>query len=170
MNKNLEYYLNLPYTIEVKPIHDEMGGGYMATLPELGKFAIIGDGETIQEAIGDLTASKERVFSGFIEEGINIPEPRNTEDYSGKFFVRVPRSLHRDLSKNAKDEGVSLNQYVSYLLSTAFERSYIIAEMKEHFHCLTQQIKSFSYEIAYATQTTPQRQVRYSLGEYEKAA
>ncbi|NLB61234.1 MAG: toxin-antitoxin system HicB family antitoxin [Clostridiales bacterium] len=39
------------------------------------------------------------------------------EAYSGKFLVRMPRSLHKELSENAKLEGVSLNQYAIYKLS-----------------------------------------------------
>jgi hypothetical protein len=38
-------------------------------------------------------------------------EPRETEDYSGQFVVRVPRSLHRDLVQAAEREEVSLNQF-----------------------------------------------------------
>ena len=30
MEKNLEYYLNLPYRVEVRPISDEEGGGFIA--------------------------------------------------------------------------------------------------------------------------------------------
>ena len=37
--------------------------------------------------------------------------------YSGKFLVRVPRSLHARLARLAKAEGVSLNQYVAHRLS-----------------------------------------------------
>ena len=41
------------------------------------------------------------------------------EDYSGKFVVRVPRSLHRDLVETAEQEGVSLNQYINVVLARA---------------------------------------------------
>jgi hypothetical protein len=36
---------------------------------------------------------------------------------SGKFVVRVNPTLHRDLVKEAKAEGVSLNQYCMYILA-----------------------------------------------------
>jgi len=36
---------------------------------------------------------------------------------NGKISLRLPRSLHRDLVKSAKDEGVSLNQFILYKLS-----------------------------------------------------
>ena len=39
-----------------------------------------------------------------------IAEP--VEKYSGKFIVRVPKSLHSRLARDASKQGVSLNQYV----------------------------------------------------------
>lgn len=38
-------------------------------------------------------------------------------DYSGKLNIRIPRSLHRRLSLEAKADGVSLNQYILYKLA-----------------------------------------------------
>ena len=39
------------------------------------------------------------------------------EGYSGRLSVRIPRSLHKQLSELAGIEGVSLNQYVLYKLA-----------------------------------------------------
>ena len=36
-----------------------------------------------------------------LEDGQIVPEPKPAEDYSGKFVVRVPKSLHRDLVETA---------------------------------------------------------------------
>lgn len=52
------------------------------------------------------------------EDGCEIPLPRNAAEYSGRFVVRVPRDLHRQLVRSADDQGVSLNQYVVCLLSS----------------------------------------------------
>jgi hypothetical protein len=57
-----------------------------------------------------------------LEDGDPIPEPRPLEDYSGKFVVRVPRSLHRDLVETASREGVSLNQYINVTLARSVGR------------------------------------------------
>ena len=51
------------------------------------------------------------------DQGLEIPTPSCREAYSGKFNVRLPRSLHRFLAESAEREGVSLNQYVLMLLS-----------------------------------------------------
>jgi hypothetical protein len=38
---------------------------------------------------------------------------------SGKVLLRMPRRLHAQLAQSAKQEDVSLNQYIVYLLSSA---------------------------------------------------
>jgi len=58
-------------------------------------------------------------------EAIARIEVRNDSDYktkeemeyNGKILVRVPKSLHRDLLAQAKNEGVSLNQFIVYKLA-----------------------------------------------------
>ena len=45
----------------------------------------------------------------------SLPEPdvrSSREEYSGKFVVRIPKSLHAALAAEAEGEGVSLNQLV----------------------------------------------------------
>ncbi len=41
------------------------------------------------------------------------------ETFSGRFIVRLPKSLHRTLVKQSRYEGVSLNQYVTSALAFA---------------------------------------------------
>ncbi len=49
---------------------------------------------------------------------ITLNELKNElEEYSGKLNLRIPRSLHRALKKEAEAEGVSLNQFMLYKLS-----------------------------------------------------
>lgn len=41
---------------------------------------------------------------------------------SGNIKLRLPRSLHEALKINAEKEGVSMNQYCLYLLSTQLSK------------------------------------------------
>ena len=52
--------------------------------------------------------------------GKAVPQPHEVQPlqaYSGKFLVRVPRSVHARLARSASAEGVSLNQYVAGVLA-----------------------------------------------------
>lgn len=58
-----------------------------------------------------------------LQDGMPVPEPvPEAADFSGRFNVRIPRSLHRELVRRAEEEDVSLNQIVTYLLSTCIGR------------------------------------------------
>ena len=49
--------------------------------------------------------------------GEEVPEPIATRNYSGKFMVRVPPEIHRQLAVQAAESGVSLNRIASVKLS-----------------------------------------------------
>ena len=46
-----------------------------------------------------------------------IPEPIASKHFSGKFMVRVPSEVHRQLAIQAAESGVSLNRIASSKLS-----------------------------------------------------
>ncbi len=119
MKKSLKYYLDLDYPIEIRKVDEKEGGGYTATIPQLGKYAFVGDGDTIEEAIESLNNIKEYLLEKYLEEGIPVPEPQSDEEkeYSGKFLLRVPKDLHRFLAQEAKKNDTTLNQYCTYILT-----------------------------------------------------
>lgn len=51
------------------------------------------------------------------DNGESIPEPIACRRYSGKFMVRVPPEVHRNLAIKAAEFGVSLNRLASSKLS-----------------------------------------------------
>lgn len=119
--KNLDYYLSLPYKIMLYPAEE---GGFVVEIPELP--GCISQGETREEALAMIEDAKIAWLQVAMESGHEIPEPvQKDENFSGKFVLRIPKSLHRDLVKRAKDENASLNQLVTYLLSTAVSKSSI---------------------------------------------
>ncbi len=71
------------------------------------------DGETIEEAIANGEDAKRGWIAAMREAGRPIPPPsvEAVENYSGKWQLRAPKSLHRRLAERAKHEGVSLNTW-----------------------------------------------------------
>ena len=49
--------------------------------------------------------------------GEDVPQAISTKQYSGKFMVRVPPEVHRQLALQAAESGVSLNRVASSKLS-----------------------------------------------------
>ena len=113
-----EDYMALPYTIEITPSRDDDGiEGYVAQVKELP--GCVSQGATIEEAAASVRDAMEGWLSIALEDHREIPEPRADDSYSGRFLLRIPRSLHAELARQAEEEGTSLNQYVATLLAGA---------------------------------------------------
>jgi predicted RNase H-like HicB family nuclease len=108
----LDHYLSLAYPLSVTPDPD---GGYVIEFPDLPGCM------TQVESLAEIGTAADEIQSLWIETeydlGRDIPAPSRPPEYSGKFNVRLPRSLHRSLVEAAEQEGVSLNQYVVALLA-----------------------------------------------------
>jgi predicted RNase H-like HicB family nuclease len=113
--KDLNYYLDLPYNLIVQHVNDEDGERYLSRVLEFD--GCHSHGNTRQEALDNLREAMEGYIEVKLEYGDPIPEPVSVEAYSGKFLVRVPKTLHQRLAMEADREGVSLNQYALYKLA-----------------------------------------------------
>jgi predicted HicB family RNase H-like nuclease len=72
---------------------------WLASSPET---ALEGIRRVVAQVVADLEAS-----------GEPVPEPIAIRQYSGKFMVRIPPEVHRQLALEAAESGVSLNRIVS---------------------------------------------------------
>jgi len=110
--KSLDEYLALQYPFQVLADPD---GGYVVVFPDLP--GCMTQAETMDEIPVMAEDARRAWMSVAHEDGDDIPLPSYPEDYSGKFNVRLPKSLHRRLAAGAERQGVSLNQYVLDLLA-----------------------------------------------------
>lgn len=108
-------YMKLPYTKLIQEINDESGHYFYGKILELDGCQSTGD--TIEELYESLNEAMEGYIEIKIEKGLPIPEPDQTDSYSGKFVIRLPKTLHKRLAIEAEREGVSLNQYAVYKLA-----------------------------------------------------
>lgn len=72
------------------------------------------DPESALQGIRQLVAD---VVIDLKQNGEPVPEPLASKKYSGRFIVRVPPDLHRQLAREAAEAGVSLNRLASEKLS-----------------------------------------------------
>lgn len=113
--KELREYMKLPYTRLVQEMNDESGHYFYGRILELDGCQSTGD--TLDELYESLNEAMEGWLEVKLENNLPIPKPEKKEDYSGKFVVRVPKSLHQRLAIEAEQEGVSLNQLALYKLA-----------------------------------------------------
>ncbi len=101
------------YTYRVTWSEDDMEYvGLCAEFPSLSwlagtpEAALKGARKMVAEVVQDMRANKEVV-----------PEPIACRRYSGKFMVRIPPDVHRNLAIQSAESRVSLNRIVSSKLS-----------------------------------------------------
>lgn len=74
-------------------------------------------GDTREEAISEFQIVLEMAIESYTDDNLELPKPNISVSHSGQFRLRIPKSLHRNLSEAARKENVSLNTYVISLLS-----------------------------------------------------
>ena len=111
VRSELEKYLAMAYPINIVADED---GGYVVSYPDLPGCI------TQVDTLDEMPSMAREIFELWVESelevGHDIPPPTYPEEYSGKFNLRLPKSLHRRLAESAERDGVSLNQYVVSLL------------------------------------------------------
>jgi predicted HicB family RNase H-like nuclease len=86
--------------------------GLCAEFPSLSWLA-----RTPEAALKGIRKIVAQVVRDMRQRGESVPEPLASRRYSGKFMVRVPPDVHRDLAIQAAEAGVSLNRLASSKLS-----------------------------------------------------
>jgi predicted HicB family RNase H-like nuclease len=74
----------------------------LSWLEPLPEEALKGIRQVVAQAVADLEAGEE-----------TAPEPIAIKKYSGKFMVRIPPELHRQLALEAAESRISLNRLAS---------------------------------------------------------
>jgi predicted RNase H-like HicB family nuclease len=146
--KALNDYINLDYPIT---IYRAPEGGYVAEIEDLP--GCISEGETSDEALERVENARQAWIEVAYEDGQEIPLPRNDQEYSGKFIVRIPRYLHRRLAELSTREGVSLNQMVEVILSAGISthsQNTEIMEIKSKLERIENQLSSQDQKISVA--------------------
>ena len=112
---DIKDYMKLPYTRLVQEMNDETGHYFYGRVLELDGCQTTAD--TLTELYENLNDIMESYLEIKFENNMPIPIPETANKYSGKFVVRIPKTLHQRLAIEADIEGVSLNQLALYKLA-----------------------------------------------------
>ncbi|EPC4027963.1 toxin-antitoxin system HicB family antitoxin [Aeromonas salmonicida] len=107
------------YTISVRMESVEGEKMYVAKIQELPDVIEYADTpEYARELALDTIATMYEICQ---EKGIHFPSPNDVQipEASGRFTLRLPKSVHAAAIQRAQLEGISLNQYMSNSISSA---------------------------------------------------
>lgn len=105
--KNDHYTYRVTWSVE-----DNEYVGLCAEFPSLSWLS-----PTPETALKGIRKTVEEVIRDMIANGEEAPQPIASKRFSGKFVVRVPPEVHRNLAIQAAESGVSINRLVSSRLS-----------------------------------------------------
>jgi antitoxin HicB len=114
---SVEQYASLPYHLLLVRDNDEKGRPWTASVEELP--GCTSRGSTSEEALSGIREAMTGWITAALQEGREIPEPKSATSHSGRLLLRMPRTLHADLTRASEREGVSLNQFITDVLASA---------------------------------------------------
>jgi antitoxin HicB len=114
---SVDDYAGLPYHLTVVRDGEDKAKPWTASVEELA--GCTGRGRTPEEALNAARAAMTAWIELALEEGREVPEPRSATSHSGRLLLRMPRTLHAELTRASEREGVSLNQFITDVLAAA---------------------------------------------------
>lgn len=117
-------------------------GGYVIEFPDLPGCM------TQVETLDEVGAMAEEIRTLWLETAFeldnDIPLPSYPEEYSGRFVLRMPKSLHRTLAQAAERDEVSLNAYACQLLAVNYALAQVehrMDDMEDHLKVIQEQLR-----------------------------
>lgn len=122
--------------------------GWIAICPEFPGLSAFGN--TREESLAQLDVALELAIDTYEEEGWPLPEPEALPESrlpSGEFRVRLPRSLHANLNRQAKFDGVSQNSLVISYISAGLALDGFGKEIERRVSLLVNRVGSMESQI-----------------------
>jgi predicted HicB family RNase H-like nuclease len=99
----------------------EEDGCYIGSCPGVIYGGVHGDDES--KVYAELCQVVQEALELYKTDGKKLPPATAGKSYSGRFVLRIDKSLHKELAIRALQTGESINSYCQKLLSSALHRS-----------------------------------------------
>ena len=116
-NKDLNYYLNLPWTYTIETTKETGELLYIVHVNELPGIAT--DAPTLNEAMKLIKEAMTGAFELYMKNGEEIPEPIDEDEFKGNIAYRTNSRRHYLLVKEAKRRNESLSHILDQCVDLA---------------------------------------------------
>jgi antitoxin HicB len=117
--KNLDYYLNLPYSYIIE--WSEVDNCFLGSIVELERYMTCG--QTREEVLSNLKEALASYVTTSLENNMEIPEPLKIKDFKGNITYRTSKERHYQLAKQAKLYGKSINVLIDEAIGEKLKAS-----------------------------------------------
>lgn len=118
--KDINYYLNLPWTYTIETTSEKGSSLYIVYVNELPGIAT--DAPTVEEAMESIKEAMKGAFELYLKHGEEIPEPVDPEQFKGNIAYRTSSKRHHKLFKEAQKRHQSLSQLIDHCIDTTLTR------------------------------------------------
>lgn len=118
-NKDLNYYLNLPWTYTIETEIHEGSKYYIIRVNELP--GICTDAEKLEKGMQEIKELIACAVEIYQEKGEPVPEPVNRELYKGKILYRTDSERHYLIARTAQMMHKSISKTLDILIDKGLE-------------------------------------------------
>jgi antitoxin HicB len=118
--KNLDYYLNLPWTYTIETETYKKSTYYIIRVNELP--GICTDAEDLNEGMEGIKEAIACAIEIYLQRGEPIPEPIDRNQYKGKILYRTDSARHYLLAKASKQMHKSISRTLDILVDTGIKQ------------------------------------------------
>ncbi len=119
--KDINYYLNLPWTYTITTERDDKGKNiFIVHVNELPGIAT--DASSLEKAMKSIREVMETTFNMYFDNDEEIPEPQVLEQYKGNVAYRTTSLRHYSLVKAAQKKNLSISQFIDNAIDVAIKK------------------------------------------------
>ena len=111
----------MEFLYAIRVFYSDEDEGYIATVPELPGCSAFGDAP--EKAVKEVKTAALLWLQAAKREKRHVPKPVMKRKYPGKFVLRMPPSMQAELTLKAKEENLSLNQYILFHLAMEHKKA-----------------------------------------------
>jgi predicted RNase H-like HicB family nuclease len=121
--KDLKYYLRLNWSYTIEQSFHKGKRVYIIHVNELP--GVCTDAKTIEEGMKNIQDALAATIELYLEQGDEIPEPINKEEFKGNISYRTTSERHFFLAKLAQQRHISMNRALDLVFDAGMQQLHL---------------------------------------------
>lgn len=121
--KDLKYYLRLNWSYTIEQSSHKGKKFYIIHVNELP--GVCTDAKTIEEGMQNIQEALAATIELYLEQGDEIPEPINKEEFKGNISYRTTSERHFSLAKLAQQRHISMNKALDLVFDVGIQQLHL---------------------------------------------